>query len=480
MEQSQSTSNFVVWHRKQGPILKMPLDQYSNNSIDVSRFLVGKFRDQRDFSVRQIQEWVDTWVTRSRIMVSKEASLYFFHCREIQDKSDILGLYDTMNFKGALLILKSWKPLDSFKSFNFSESAMWIKLEGIPLMIHSKSLANGILSRIGKVLQFDEHSEQPGLKKHFRALVWIKVKSPLVPGMFIEVQEGRTLWIDIRYEGVYVFCKRCGRIGHKSSSCSQSWEQAKAGIEAVINEACNSEAPVMYGNPNASLYINKIIGLPHIPEFLTTKVKLDEPRRPPDLSSTSSDSSNDDDDDNDDNQRSDAEMRSASPRDRSPPRRTISSESSRSGPSKRPKPSGLHRQHGELREPSHQHFSGLTGLTPPQLAQKKNQTKGKKVLSISKSPLKKIKRKHKKSSLLSKDITPVISAAVMLETSVPNLSHPPAGINPSNTSRNLETHFHQIHLLKPTRSSNHPPSNPHTFSDNFTLIPCQITLLQIK
>lgn len=292
-------------------------------------------------------------MTRGRIKVTKQANLYFFHCREIQHKSDILGLYDTMNFKGALLILKPWKPLDSFKSFNFSESAMWLKLEGIPFMIHSKSLTNGILARIGRVLQFDESSEGPGLKKYFRALVWIKTKSPLVPGMYIEVQEGRTLWIDIRYEGVFVFCKRCGRIGHKSSSCSQSWEQAKAGIEAVINEACKSEDPVMYGSPNASLYTNKVIGLPHLPDFLTTKVKLDEPRRPPVISSSSSDSSNNDDDDGDDeNQRSDAEMRNASPRTKSQSRKSLSSASSRSGPSKRPKPCGHYRQQMELTGPS--------------------------------------------------------------------------------------------------------------------------------
>ena len=90
-----------------------------------------------------------------------------------------------MKFRGALLVLKPWKPLDSFKSFYFSETAMWIKLEGIPLLINSKTLANTILSRIGKVLHFDNAFERPGLKKFFRALVWIKIKMPLISGLYI-------------------------------------------------------------------------------------------------------------------------------------------------------------------------------------------------------------------------------------------------------------------------------------------------------
>lgn len=195
MEQSQSTSSFVVGHQKQGPILRTPMEQFCNHPIDVSLVLVGKFIDQRDFLVRHIQEWVDSWLTRGRITVTKEGTLYFFHCREIEAKSDILGSYDTMNFRGAFLVLKFWKPLDSFKSFNFSETTMWIKLEGIPLLINSKTLANTIFSRIDKVLHFDNASERPDLKKYFRPLVWIKTEMPLIPGLYIEVQEGRPLWV---------------------------------------------------------------------------------------------------------------------------------------------------------------------------------------------------------------------------------------------------------------------------------------------
>ncbi|KMT09758.1 hypothetical protein BVRB_6g127390 [Beta vulgaris subsp. vulgaris] len=382
MEHSQSTSNFVVWHRKQGPLIPAPLNQLSNNSIDNSLILVGKFIDKRDFSTHHIQQWVDSWFTRGRIKVTKEEKLFFFHCRDMQDRSDILGLYDTMNFKGALLVLKPWRPLDSFKSFNFSESAMWIKLEGIPLLINSKSLANEIFSRIGKVLLFDELSEKPGLKKHFRALVWIKTKTPLVPGVYIEVQESRTIWIDIRYEGVFVFCKRCGKIGHKSSSCGQSWEKAKDGIEAAITEACKPEAPKMYGNPSASLYTNKIIGLPRISEYLTTIVKLNEPRRPPNPSSSSS-SSDDDGDDGGDHSK-DEEMETASSNHEAQSKRCNSSNSNNSGPSKRARESKINSRNYEKGGPTNREAHISSPLNPIDRGKFSAKLRGKNVLSISK------------------------------------------------------------------------------------------------
>ncbi|KMT08711.1 hypothetical protein BVRB_6g139840 [Beta vulgaris subsp. vulgaris] len=392
MEQSQSTSNFVVWHRKQGPLIKTPMDQFSNIPIDISLVVVGKFIDKREFSVRHIQSWVDSWITRGRIKVTKEGKLFFFHCHDMQDRFDILGLYDTMNFRGALLVLKPWKPLDSFKSFNFSETAIWIRLEGIPLVFNSKSIANELFSRIGKVLLYDENSERPGIKQYFRALVWLKIKTPIVPGIYIEVQENKTLWVSFRYEGIFVFCKRCGKIGHKSSSCDQPWDKAKENIEAIIAGACKPEAPMMYGNPNASLYTNKIIGLPHSPEFLTTVVKLNEPRKPPDQSSISSSSSTGDDDDDDQGPPRDEEMHNASSDQDSRSDWPNHGNSMQSGPAKRPRDEGFQGRMFEKGGPSNHEGYGLTLKSPNFRSKGSLRTKGKSVLSLSKPSFKRSKK----------------------------------------------------------------------------------------
>ncbi|KMT14848.1 hypothetical protein BVRB_3g065710 [Beta vulgaris subsp. vulgaris] len=444
MEHSQSTSNFVVWHRKQGPVLKTPIEHFNNHPIDVSLVLVGKFLDQREFPVRHVQDWVDLWYTRGRIIVKKEGKLFFFHCREAQDRSDILGLYDTMNFRGALLVLKAWKPLDSFKSFNFSESAIWVKIEGIPLVISSKSLANLIFSRVGKTLYFDVASGQPGIKKHFRALVWIKIKGPLLPGMYLEMQEGRTIWVDLRYEGVYVFCKRCGRVGHKSSSCSITWEKAKAAIEKAISEACIPETPVMLGSSNASLYSNKIIGLPHSPEFMTTVVKLNEPRRPP--SDVYSSSSSDNDDDKDDMHNSvDEEMRNVNSDPEQHQNGSGPEGGVNSGPTSRP-PYGSSYQQWEEGGPSNWHEMEMNSQSQHLALSTVNKNKGKNVLSLKSPSFKRTKRK-KCGSWMDK--------LKFLQNSVAINNQPPKSKTKSN-----QTPLHFLsHQLKPP-ATHITPINP--------------------
>lgn len=116
-----------------------------------------------------------------------------------------------------------------------------------------------IFSRIGKVLHFDDASEKPGLRKVFGALVWIETKASLLPSVLKEIQEGRTVWVDIRYEGVFIFCK-AGVSSIKSYSYSKSRKKVKNGVDIAIVEACKAEAPVMFGDPNAFLYTNKLMG----------------------------------------------------------------------------------------------------------------------------------------------------------------------------------------------------------------------------
>lgn len=76
---SHSTSNYVIWHRKQGPIIKTPVENFINPAMDVSLILVGRFIDCREFSLRHIQEWVDTRITKGRItdLLSPKKRSYF-------------------------------------------------------------------------------------------------------------------------------------------------------------------------------------------------------------------------------------------------------------------------------------------------------------------------------------------------------------------------------------------------------------------
>ncbi|KAL2933148.1 hypothetical protein RDABS01_016267 [Bienertia sinuspersici] len=203
---------------------KVPVDISMVPYGDFRYMVIAQFRDNNFFMFRQIKACVDTWESRGHIEVSKDNDFYYFYFQDPGDWAVFQGQYHTLNFKGGLLILRPWSLTMSYKSINFSETAIWVKVEGIPFILSTEDFTHNILSNTGGVLHMDEESLKRGPKRYMRALVWIKLSKPLVPGCYIEYEPGNMLWVDFRYEGVFRLYNKCGRIGHTMSECNKSWE----------------------------------------------------------------------------------------------------------------------------------------------------------------------------------------------------------------------------------------------------------------
>ncbi|KAL2907230.1 Transcription-repair-coupling factor [Bienertia sinuspersici] len=106
--------------------------------------VVAQFRDNSFFMFRQIKAWVDTWDSRGHIEVSKDNDVYYFYFQDPDDWAVFQGQYHTLNFKGGLLILRPWSLTMSYKSINFSETAIWVKAEGIPFILSTEEFTHNI------------------------------------------------------------------------------------------------------------------------------------------------------------------------------------------------------------------------------------------------------------------------------------------------------------------------------------------------
>lgn len=103
-----------------------------------------------------------------------------------------------MNFKEALLILKDCREEHAFHSLSFGDSILWVKVQGIPLQYNTMAVGKRALNKIGRVFYFDDASQELGTKEYLRALVWMKLKNPLIPGLYVEYAENRSAWIEFR------------------------------------------------------------------------------------------------------------------------------------------------------------------------------------------------------------------------------------------------------------------------------------------
>lgn len=151
---------------------------------------------------------------------------------------------------------------------------MWIKVEGLPLLYNKMSVARRALDILGKVLFFDEESTSDGFKDFLRAKVEIPINNPLVPGVYFNRQEGPRAWVDFRYEGVFVYCSKCGRIGHKRPRCRIPIAIAQHHFEMVLDDIGQGIFPPIVSPSIIPLFTNKLIGLKRIERNRTTKVNL--------------------------------------------------------------------------------------------------------------------------------------------------------------------------------------------------------------
>ncbi|KAL2900058.1 Capsid protein VP1, partial [Bienertia sinuspersici] len=164
-------------------------------------------------------------------------------------------------------------------------------------------VAANLLERFGSVVYFDGESKTDGPQKVVRARVRIQLNSALIPGCYLELEQGRTKWIHFRYEGVFVFYLHCGKIGHKDSYYRKSPKKAKEDIIRASNNVCTEENDRIINESSIiPVYSKKVRGLKGTPGNKTTSVNLVLPTHSFTLEDMlfSSDSDEDDKDDEDD------------------------------------------------------------------------------------------------------------------------------------------------------------------------------------
>ena len=236
--------------------------------------VVGKVKDIRDFQENTIREWVQfKWTTHDEISVKKVGKLFFFFCLDVRDKENLTALGSAC-FDGALVVFTNCVASASFEHYKFLHAPIWVKVEGLPLMYNKTHVARRVLQKIGRVLYFDNKSTSPGFKDYLRAKVVIPVNNPLIPGFFFDNQNGEPDWVHFRYEGVFVFYTKCGRIGHRQTRCRMPMNIAKDHIDIVMHNISQGGVQTHVSPTFFPLYFNKIIGLKRVERNRTTEVNL--------------------------------------------------------------------------------------------------------------------------------------------------------------------------------------------------------------
>ena len=270
--------NLVQGH---GPAIRRIGQRFSAEDGDLApedslllNAVVGKVKDVRDFQERTIQDWVYLkWTTHDEISIKKVGKLFFFFCVDNRDRENLAALGSAC-YDGALVIFSLCNAKASYHSLTFLTAPIWVRVEDLPLMYNKPHIARRALSKIGRVLYFDNKSTSPGFKDLLRAKVVIPINNPLVPGFYFDSQNGEPDWVDFRYEGVFVFCAKCGRVGHRRNRCRMPIILAKQHFDIVLHNMTQGREPTHVSQTFTPLFTNKLIGLKRVNRNRTTEVNL--------------------------------------------------------------------------------------------------------------------------------------------------------------------------------------------------------------
>lgn len=108
--------------------------------------------------------------------------------------------------------------------------------------------------QIGRVLFFNDITKSQDPLTHLRVCVGVNLDRPLIPRFFFQEENLSPSWLVFRYEGAFVHCKRCGRVGHRQTRYRKSLHRVRQDFALCLQSLCGDPDFVFVDPYMNSLY----------------------------------------------------------------------------------------------------------------------------------------------------------------------------------------------------------------------------------
>ncbi|KAL2898275.1 Nonribosomal peptide synthase sidC [Bienertia sinuspersici] len=166
-------------HNHFGPQIKVP-QYHPSSSMNTNHGVVGLFKDFREFKLEEL----------GPVVVQKISQrIFLFHCILDDDKRSLLH-HASACFHACLVVFKEWRDELTIKDYKFAETAMWVRVEGIPANVNQTTVALSILERVGACIFVDHKNFRETPQRSIRIRVWLDLRKPLISGMYLYATTG--------------------------------------------------------------------------------------------------------------------------------------------------------------------------------------------------------------------------------------------------------------------------------------------------
>ncbi|KAJ4849828.1 hypothetical protein Tsubulata_039284 [Turnera subulata] len=161
--------------------------------------LVGKVYSDRIFTAGLVKSGLErAWTLKGEFRVTEKGNNVFIIGCELEDDCDKIMRGVPWLMSNMHMNFKRWFPNMSIKQIPFRLSTFWIQLHDLPLEFLDEYKIRKICNVFSAMTEIDERIESiMGWNGFVRVRIEFLPEKPLMPGIFIYIDEGQRHWIKI-------------------------------------------------------------------------------------------------------------------------------------------------------------------------------------------------------------------------------------------------------------------------------------------
>lgn len=158
------------------------------------------------------------WRAEGRMSLKElQDNMWIFEFSDAETKFRVLE-GRPWSYDRQILVLHDFDGFTPPSQMVFTHSPWWIQVHDMPLLCMTKSVGSKIGESLGSLEEVDVASNGVGWGRYLKIRVTLDLTKPLERGRALQF-EGKSIWVNFRYEQLPIFCFNCGRIIHGGKGC---------------------------------------------------------------------------------------------------------------------------------------------------------------------------------------------------------------------------------------------------------------------